>query len=84
MLNNDKRESKYRLDGEESDEEEKGGGGFCGGWCGLKFLFSKIGGIVADDPVEALTASSLRKKLRNFASKVYRREYKEAEYRGIR
>jgi hypothetical protein len=57
MFSKDKGDNKNHIDGEESDEEEKASTGCCGGWCGLKFLFSKVGGIVADDPVEALTAS---------------------------
>jgi len=57
MFSNDKADNKNHIHDEESDEEEKAKTGWCGGWCGFKFLFSKIGGIVADDPVEALTAS---------------------------
>ena len=53
QFNNYKKDNKNNFDDEDVKSSSSG---CCGGWFGIKFVFSKIGGIVADDPVEALTA----------------------------
>lgn len=56
---NYKRDNKNEIDEDENEEIKDQNPGFCGGWCGLKFVLNKVGSIVIEDPAEAFTAGNL-------------------------